>query len=95
MSYHQPAPPGKDPQIWEIAKRRASFKTHLATYLVINAFFWILWFFGSDYDQRGIPWPVWPAAGWGVGLLFHYIGAYSTRGEDAVEKEYNNLINKK
>lgn len=97
MNY-QPAPEGKDPQLWQLAHKRASFKSHLATYLVINAFFWILWFFtrghhevGEDYNN--IPWPVWPMAGWGIGLVFHYIGAYVTTGQTTVEKEYEKLKN--
>jgi hypothetical protein len=38
--YKAPPPEGKDPVLWEIARRRASFRSHLLTYMVMNAFFW-------------------------------------------------------
>ena len=31
MSDYKPAPEGKDPELWEIAQKRASFKTHAVT----------------------------------------------------------------
>ena len=37
-------PPDKDPKLWEIARKRASFKTNLFSYIVINIFFWLLWY---------------------------------------------------
>ena len=85
-------PQGKDPQLWQVAQRRASFKSHLASYLIINIFLWLLWYFsgGRTYNQ-GLPWPVWPTLGWGIGLAFHYMGAYVTTGQNNVEKEYEKL----
>lgn len=95
MMYEQP-PQGRDPRLWDIAKKRASFKTHLTTYLVVNAFFWALWFLtgGKTYGNDGVPWPVWPALGWGIGLVFHYYGTCINHGHKAVEKEYNKPQNK-
>lgn len=83
----------KDPHLWEIAKRRASFKYHLAAYVIFNAFFWIIWTFSGrhGYDHDGLPWPVWPMMGWGIGLLFHFLGAYIFPKEDAAEREYRKL----
>ena len=90
-NYDAPPPPDKDPQLWRMAQKRASFKAHLSTYIVINGFLWLLWLFtGSDTNKSGIPWPVWSTAGWGVGLFFHFIGAYADNGS-SVEKEYNKL----
>lgn len=93
MSY-QPTPPGRDPKLWQLANRRASFKKHLATYLIINVFLWLIWAFtGSNVDGNRIPWPAWTTLGWGVGLFFHYIGAYVSTGTNAVDKEYEKLQN--
>ena len=93
---YQPTPPGKDPQLWQLAHRRASFKRHLATYIVINAFLWLLWAFTGSRDHDDyLPWPVWSTAGWGIGLLFHYIGANVSTGSNSVEKEYEKLNNQK
>jgi hypothetical protein len=96
MTYEQ-TPQGRNPYLWDIAKRRAAFKRHLTIYLVINAFFWSLWFItgGRTYGSDGIPWPVWPAIGWGIGLTFHYFGAYMNNEQNDIEKEYNKLQNNK
>jgi sterol desaturase/sphingolipid hydroxylase (fatty acid hydroxylase superfamily) len=91
----QTAPPDKDPKLWEIAQKRASFKTNLITYLIVNAFLWVLWYINTGkQNPGGIPWPVWPTLGWGLGLLFHYFGAYVYPEANSVEKEYEKLKNK-
>src|SRR5215212_7008140 len=96
MNY-QPTPEGKDPQLWRIAIKRAGFKKHLLTYVVVNLCFWVLWFFTrhetSVSDTTGLPWPVWPGIGWGIGLVFHYIGAYVSTGNNSAEREYEKLKN--
>ena len=85
---------GKDPSLWMMAKRRAGFKRHFASYIIINIFLWVLWALtGADRNGSGIPWPAWTTFGWGIGLLFHYIGTY-VRSDD-VEREYDKLQNKK
>lgn len=96
MSYRQPTPEGRDPHLWEIAQRRASFKKHLATYIVMNLFFWALWYFDrfDTGDHRNFPWPIWPMLGWGIGLTFHYISAYVTHGSNNIENEYQKLVDK-
>lgn len=96
MTYEQ-IPPDKDPRLWNMARRRVAFKNHLMTYLIINTFFWLLWYLtGSrSYHAGGVPWPVWPALGWGIGLAFHYFGAYVNDGTNATEKEYEKLQNRK
>lgn len=96
MSHMQTPPPDKDPNLWRIAQRRASFKGHLASYVVVNAFFWGIWLLT---DQRvghyGFPWPVWPAFGWGIGLFFHFMGAYVYPQSNSVEREYEKLTRDK
>ena len=94
--HHQPAPAGKDPELWEIAQKRASFKTHLLSYIIVNGFFWVLWYFteGAYGNEEYFPWPVWSMFGWGIGLAFHYADAYVFPKTNSVEKEYQKLINK-
>ena len=96
MDYQTP-PVGKDPHLWQLARRRAAFKRHLAVYGIVNAFLWILWYFsGTDrYEESVIPWPLWSTFGWGIGLAFHYMSAYVTTGTDSVEREYNKLVQNK
>ena len=92
MNY-QPTPEGKDPELWMMARRRASFKRHLSTYLVINVFLWVLWALtGNKYDGNGIPWPAWTTFGWGIGLAFHYIGTDVKSNSE--EREYERLKQK-
>lgn len=82
----------KDPILWELAKRRVGFKKHLATYIGMSAFFWILWFFtGWRYSHIGTPWPVWPMMGWGIGLMFHFLSVYVFESSNNVENEYEKL----
>lgn len=87
----------KDENLWRIAKKRAAFKKHLATYIIINGFFWVLWFFTSrihDFEEMNgniVPWPVWSTIGWGIGLAFSYYGAYMDNRENDIMREYKKL----
>ncbi len=90
--YRMPPPPGKDPVLWEIAQRRVSFRTHFLVYIVMNGFFWAIWFFsGRHTGHNGLPWAIWPTIGWGIGLFFHFIGAYVAPRSNSVEEEYDKL----
>ena len=85
---------GRDPQLMELARRRASFKYHLFSYLLVNSFLWILWFIGSNRSGQAsaFHWPVFPMLGWGIGLFFHYLGAYVFPKHGLVEREYQKLV---
>ncbi len=93
MSNYLPAPQGKDPHLWELAQKRASFKSHLVIYILVNLFLWALWMFSDrDMDGNGFPWPIWSTIGWGIGLGFHYVGAYVMPRSNSIEREYEKLI---
>jgi len=82
----------KEKQLWKLARKRVSFKRHLATYVVINIMFWCIWFFSEKKNEEwGFPWPVFPMLGWGIGLTFNFLGAYIFNKETAVEKEFEKL----
>lgn len=87
----------RDPVLWEIARRRASFKYHLVIYLVFIAFFWIVWALDDGHSRisHGWPWPIWPMLGWGIGLLFHFLGAYVFPKDTTAEREYQKLVKAK
>ena len=86
----------KDLELWELAKKRAGFKSHLLTYLGMIPFIWLVWFLnGQHYGNSGFPWPVWPMAGWGIGLLFHFLGVYVFHKYNLVESEYHKLVREK
>ncbi len=83
---------GKDPELWRIAQKRAKFKRHCFTYLVVNGFFWLIWLFSRHHHHYfGIPWPVWPMLGWGIGLAFNYFEAYHDPKSTLAEREYEKL----
>jgi hypothetical protein len=76
-------------ELREEAKKRVEFKTHLASYLIINAAIWLLYFVTGSHTSP--PWPVWATFGWGIGLAFHYIGVYQTGSLFSIEKEMDKL----
>jgi len=86
----------QDEILWAVAKKRASFKKSLVTYLIVNTFLWILWAIGDkDNTYSILPWPIWSTIGWGFGIAFQYANAYIFHSKmDAVEKEYEKLKTK-
>lgn len=92
MEQYSQNPEQKDPKLWAIAKKRAGYKRDLVTYFVVNAFLWLIWLFTSkNHSYSGVPWPVWPTAGWGIAILFQYFDAYKYPKENTAEKEYEKL----
>lgn len=84
----------KDERLWKIAKRRAEFKKYLLTYTLVNVFLWAIWLVNGIYHGHySYIWPVWVTLGWGIGLVFSYIGAYTGFKDSMTEKEYQKLIN--
>jgi hypothetical protein len=81
----------RDERLWKIAGKRAAFKRQLISYILVNAFFWFIWWWGAGKDYHGVPWPVYPLAGWGLGLAFSYFGAYGNDKNSLTEKEYERL----
>ncbi|RZM08645.1 MAG: 2TM domain-containing protein [Pedobacter sp.] len=86
----------RDDKLWRLAKKRAGFQRSLASYFMINAFLWLVWWFtsGRTGHNTGMPWPVWVMLGWGISLLFQYMAAYGAGKQDLVEKEYDKLKNR-
>jgi hypothetical protein len=79
-----------DTQLHELARKRVEFRTHLIVYCVINAVLWIIWCATSRAD----PWPVWPMAGWGIGVLFHYLFDYRPFRFLSEEEEFKKIKKK-
>jgi hypothetical protein len=73
------------------ARRRAKYLSglvwHAGTFVIINAFFWIVDLAGS---REGLQWSLWITATWGLALAFHAL-AYLVDGrqlEDHKTKQY-------
>lgn len=61
---------------------RLSFRIHAAVYLAVNALLVAIWLVSPSGDGV-LPWVVYPALFWGVGLAAHYWavrGAWRTQG---------------
>ena len=95
MSNYKPIPEGKDPELWEIAQRRAGFKNHASTYVIVTIFLWAVWYFtggnSGGNDQYNYPWPIWTTLGWGIGIAFNYVSAYVSHKVNSTEREYEKL----
>lgn len=95
MSNCKSVPEGKDPVLWEIAQKRANFKKHAVSYIIINAFLWALWYATgnrfSGGDGFAVPWPIWTTIGLGFGLAYQFADAYIFKKENATEREYEKL----
>lgn len=85
--------PTKDQRLWRIARKRASFRKSLYSFMVIVIFLWAIWFINAR--RHGIrntyPWPIWVMLGWGIALGFQYFDAYNGSRKDMAEQEYEKL----
>lgn len=74
-------------RIFEQAKRKVGFKIHFTIFILLIPVNWIIWYF----TDRNYLWPVWPLLGWGLGILFHYIGVYHADKFFSVDKEVEKI----
>ena len=82
----------RDEQLRERAverlKKRSEFWAHLAAYVLINALIVVVWFAVGG----GFFWPVFPLAGWGIGLFFHAWDTFRRPySEDRIRREMDRL----
>ena len=64
------------PELRLIGGRRRAARLHLLTYVVGNAFFWVLWAAVSVSADHWYWWAVVPVAGWTLVLALHLWHAY-------------------
>lgn len=65
MNQHTPLPPNLERLARRRAKAKFGFYIHALIYAVVITGLSLLTF------SQGKPWSLWPAAGWGLGLLMH------------------------
>lgn len=67
---------------------RREFWMHLFIYVAVNALLVMTW----AISGRGYFWPIWPLAGWGIGLGAHAIEVFRRPlGEDRIRREMEKL----
>ncbi len=84
-----------DEELRNKAKKRAEEKTgfyiHFIIYLLVNAFLFVRWYWITGGE--GFPWVLTVTIGWGIGLVFHFLGVFFI-GPKIEEKEYKKLKEK-
>jgi hypothetical protein len=56
--------------------RRREFVEHLVAYCIVNGALWLIWLIIALTAGATFPWPLFPMAGWGIGLAFHAWSAF-------------------
>jgi len=83
-------------ELYSLARKRVEekkgFYIHFAVYIVVNIMLIIIW----SVTGAGFPWFVFPLGGWGIGILFHFLGIFvfsrsSTWERRQIEKEVERL----
>ena len=84
-------------ELYQIARKRVEekkgFFIHLAVYIIVNIMLVLIWAFSAD---GGFPWFIFPLGGWGIGVLFHFLGVFvfsrqSNWEKREIEKEVERL----
>ena len=58
-------------------KARVSFMWHLAIYIVVNLMLVFIYYSTAPSTSSGqVPWFLWALGGWGIGLMFNFLGAF-------------------
>ena len=56
----------------EKVEEKKGFYTHFIVYIVVNILLIIIW----AATGAGFPWFIFPLGGWGIGVLFHFLGVF-------------------
>lgn len=76
-------------------KAKIGFYWHLGSYLVVNGFL-VLIYLTTSLGNGGLdyPWFIWPMAGWGVGLILHFLGVFVFNSTGSQQKMIAKELNK-
>ena len=84
-------------ELYDKARKRVEekkgFFIHLTFYIIVNFMLVLIWAFASG---GGFPWFVFPLGGWGIGILFHFLGVFVFSGQTewerrAIEREVERM----
>lgn len=57
------------------AQLKKGFRIHFRVFLFCIPATWLIWYLTG----RSHPWMLYPTVGWGIGILFHYLGVFVFR----------------
>jgi 2TM domain len=79
----------RDRAIKQLKKRR-DFYGHVLVYILVNAFFVTIW---ALSDGDGFFWPIFPLAGWGIGVVMNAWDVFhrDTFDEERIRREMDRL----
>ncbi len=66
----------------KIAVRKVDFIRHACIYLVVMAVLAII----NNTTGGGYQWWLWPALGWGIGVVSHFLSAFISNSGSLVER---------
>lgn len=66
----------------KIAKKKADFIKHFIVYVVVITFLAII----NNVTFRGYQWWLWPALGWGIGVVLNFFSVYVFKGKELEER---------
>ena len=59
-----------------VARRKMDFLRHVIIYLVVMAVLAVI----NNVTDRAYQWWLWPALGWGIGVVAHFLSAFLYAG---------------
>ena len=76
----------------ERVEEKKGFYFHFIVYILVNIMLIIIW----AVTGAGFPWFIFPLGGWGIGILFHFLGIFVFSRQTSwerrqVEKEVERL----
>ncbi len=66
----------------KIAKKKADFIKHFIIYVIIITFLAII----NNVTYSGYQWWLWPALGWGIGVVLNFFSVYVFKGKELEER---------
>jgi len=63
----------------KLAKEKTVFYIHFLIYLAVNIGLFIQWYWITGGE--GFPWVLSTTIGWGIGIVFHFLGVFVWMGK--------------
>ena len=79
----------RDKAVRQLKKQR-DFRSHLLVYVLVNTFVVVIWVLTGPH---GFFWPVFPIAGWGIGVIMNAWDVYGRQEitEEDIDREMERL----